>query len=735
MSTIIDVAKLAGVSQGTASNVLNGKGNVSSEKIRAVEEAAKKLGYTINERAQFLRKGSSNTISIIMPNIEFEQYRVFYDSFKFYAEKKGYSADLLLTNDNPRTELEAIQKSKSMMAEGVVAITCLTQDTNPYKQAGFSKISFCERKPSFQAEYFGFNYKTAGSQMAEKLVNDEKKNIMLITDSEKFSSVREYLEGFNEVINHHEEVIATILSTDIRRISFSVMETLHSGNAIDAIVTTNLGFAKKIREILNGFFRNEDIKIYTLSQVVSLPNNDYDLYELNYQLLGREVAVHMLESSKEQSIPQQNIYENDGVRNWSKIDIKGVPAKELNILTLENPAAHIMKVMANIYSEKTGTKVNVTFKSYNEIYDLVTAPGSSEDFDIFRLDVTWLSWFSEHLLMSLEDIDPNINTVFSGYLPDLRDKYSYIRGKYVALPFTPSVQLLFYRKDLFENNAIKRLYNEKYKTELQIPQTFAEYNRITSFFTEGRGFDTGVKYGANLTLGNEGVITTEFLTRFFSLKNNLYNRNGKIVINDMIGQEALRTLIELREYAPLEPANWWTSLAKEFANGDVAMMINFTNYASEILGARSKIVDKVGFALVPGGNPIYGGGSLGISKDCKNPEDALAFIKWITGEPVASGMTTLGSVSPSDKTYKNYEIINTFPWLELSKDCFELSKTMRLPDYQKMPFNEKRFLNIMGTAIKDVLTGRDTIENTLDRAQVIIDQEFNNWIMSSQSNR
>ena len=57
MATIIDVAKLAGVSQGTASNVLNGKGNVSSEKIRAVEEAARRLGYTINERARILRKG------------------------------------------------------------------------------------------------------------------------------------------------------------------------------------------------------------------------------------------------------------------------------------------------------------------------------------------------------------------------------------------------------------------------------------------------------------------------------------------------------------------------------------------------------------------------------------------------------------------------------------------------------------------------------------------------------
>ena len=52
MATILDVANLAGVSQGTVSNVLNRKGNVSSEKIKVVEEAAKQLGFTINEKAK-----------------------------------------------------------------------------------------------------------------------------------------------------------------------------------------------------------------------------------------------------------------------------------------------------------------------------------------------------------------------------------------------------------------------------------------------------------------------------------------------------------------------------------------------------------------------------------------------------------------------------------------------------------------------------------------------------------
>ena len=51
MVTIKDIAKRAGVAQGTVSNVLNGKGNVRSEKSRRVLEAAHELGYIPNERA------------------------------------------------------------------------------------------------------------------------------------------------------------------------------------------------------------------------------------------------------------------------------------------------------------------------------------------------------------------------------------------------------------------------------------------------------------------------------------------------------------------------------------------------------------------------------------------------------------------------------------------------------------------------------------------------------------
>lgn len=200
MATIIDVARMAGVSQGTASNVLNGKGNVSSEKIKAVEEAAKKLGYTINERAKMLRKGSGNIICVIVPSMERRHYRDFYYCLKSYAEKRGYTAELLITNDNRQTEYSMIQWAKSVMAMGVASITCLGEKEVKEAYAGFEKLCFVERKATDDLDYIGFDYESAGGQIAETVISARYHNVLVVTDSLKFSNENEFCRGLYKML-------------------------------------------------------------------------------------------------------------------------------------------------------------------------------------------------------------------------------------------------------------------------------------------------------------------------------------------------------------------------------------------------------------------------------------------------------------------------------------------------------------------------------------------------------
>ena len=66
----IDVARLAGVSRKTVSNVVNRYPHVSRDLLRRVEAAIAQLGYTPNHAARSLRTGRTRTIQLVVPELD-----------------------------------------------------------------------------------------------------------------------------------------------------------------------------------------------------------------------------------------------------------------------------------------------------------------------------------------------------------------------------------------------------------------------------------------------------------------------------------------------------------------------------------------------------------------------------------------------------------------------------------------------------------------------------------------
>jgi LacI family transcriptional regulator len=64
-ATITDVARLAGVSPGTVSKAMNGRGGISPETVERVRQAAAQLGYQPNALARGLLTGRSFTVGLI----------------------------------------------------------------------------------------------------------------------------------------------------------------------------------------------------------------------------------------------------------------------------------------------------------------------------------------------------------------------------------------------------------------------------------------------------------------------------------------------------------------------------------------------------------------------------------------------------------------------------------------------------------------------------------------------
>ena len=120
MPTIQDVAKKAGVSTGTVSNVLNGLPSVSRSNIEKVNRAILELGYRRNDAASQLRSNISNTIGLIIPDITNPFYPEVMRGVDDAARKEGYNVFLCNKDRSVAAEDNAIEAMLRKNVDGII---------------------------------------------------------------------------------------------------------------------------------------------------------------------------------------------------------------------------------------------------------------------------------------------------------------------------------------------------------------------------------------------------------------------------------------------------------------------------------------------------------------------------------------------------------------------------------------------------------------------------------------
>ena len=97
MATLKDVAKASGLTVGTVSRVLNNRGYISDKTREKVYQVMKELNYQPNETARALSKQKSNTIGVILPNIEHPYFAKVLSRLEREAAKQGYRIMLFVS--------------------------------------------------------------------------------------------------------------------------------------------------------------------------------------------------------------------------------------------------------------------------------------------------------------------------------------------------------------------------------------------------------------------------------------------------------------------------------------------------------------------------------------------------------------------------------------------------------------------------------------------------------------
>ncbi len=120
MSTLIDVARRAGVSKSTVSNVIRGASLVAEPTRKRVERAIADMGYHPNAIARALKARSSSALGIVVPDLANPFYAELAVSVERAASALGFAVLTAHTECAPTTEEEAGRAFIERRVDGVI---------------------------------------------------------------------------------------------------------------------------------------------------------------------------------------------------------------------------------------------------------------------------------------------------------------------------------------------------------------------------------------------------------------------------------------------------------------------------------------------------------------------------------------------------------------------------------------------------------------------------------------
>ena len=207
MSSMKDVAKLAGVSSSTVSRVISQKIPVDEQTEKRVREAIRKLNYRPNLLAKGLRLRSGHFIGLVVP--EFIPLHAFANIIKYTEESAArHEFNLILGNhhDNADTEERFIDSLIRRSVDGIIfsrvsdesrVLKILHERNIPI--VVIDRILEDESIPSVVLN----NYR-AGELAAEHFVSLGHRHIACISGPFNIALCRERIKGFRHVLqkNH-----------------------------------------------------------------------------------------------------------------------------------------------------------------------------------------------------------------------------------------------------------------------------------------------------------------------------------------------------------------------------------------------------------------------------------------------------------------------------------------------------------------------------------------------------
>lgn len=242
LPTIMDVARIAGVSTATVSRVINNMQNVSADTVLRVENAIAALHYAPNAAAQDLAKQATHSIGLLVPEISGIFFQPMLSGIETGASNSGY--DLIVqTTQNPLIKDKQRRKLAEHNTDGllVFAGSLDAEELARLSRKNFPVVLLFQTPPK------GINLPSVAienivgtRQLIDHLIEvHHRRRIVFLRGPERHEDSTWREQGYSESLRAHNIQIDTDLisqgSFNHRKAHHSMNQIIQSGIPFDAV--------------------------------------------------------------------------------------------------------------------------------------------------------------------------------------------------------------------------------------------------------------------------------------------------------------------------------------------------------------------------------------------------------------------------------------------------------------------------------------------------------------------
>ena len=198
MVRMLDVARLAGVSESTVSHVLNGTRKVRPATAAAVHGAIQSLGYEPNSVAQSLARSSTRSIGVALSDLGNHYCAELVQGIEAATSASGYTLLLADTHDSPVEELQAVRELQQRRVDGILLATTVVQPNKSLEHLARHQtpVVLIDRLSSPAHDQVGVENRKSTAQLVEHLVALGHVRIGFLRGVDHVATSRERLDGY-----------------------------------------------------------------------------------------------------------------------------------------------------------------------------------------------------------------------------------------------------------------------------------------------------------------------------------------------------------------------------------------------------------------------------------------------------------------------------------------------------------------------------------------------------------